>query len=198
MRHDDRPGNVDGRDDPEEWVVREWEGDEIPVRAGGFLDNMISGPDDNSYEKQLERGTMSWSLGDLGDILWMMVPELRPVISELAREEFEKAITYNRYLHELSRAELCDAVSAILLRSLRDLPVWRDTAVRCLTAMRRVIKDTGDDYRDTFANEIMNPVTFAGLWPALAELDPELIDVMRERPEWRGALEFCENFGHRQ
>lgn len=65
--------------------------------------------------EQVARGSMSWSLGELGDLFWMAVPETRPILVELAAEELHRAEEADRFLLGLSSFDIHSRIYAELV-----------------------------------------------------------------------------------
>ncbi|MFE0028827.1 hypothetical protein [Amycolatopsis sp. NPDC059021] len=141
-------------------------------------------PENEERERRLliERGTMNWSISKLGDLLWMFVPEFRPMIAELARREFYEAVQYNRFLTPIRETPLADALYTEIIRPIMTvLPEKQELLERCLLVMHRILAETRDLYHlDVFCIEILDPLFAAGHRAVIEALNPDLVLLVEE------------------
>lgn len=164
------------------WVTIKTESGEVRVHAGSLI-ALASDWIQQDEIKQLEQGRMAWSLGEFPDLLWMIVPEARSLIVELACEKLRDAHRQDRLLGPISDYALAnDLYREILVPALTDLPTQRHLVARCLTVIRHLIMMRDENhYWDLFNIEVLYPLMSAGWTDALSSIDKELLDMARER-----------------
>jgi hypothetical protein len=135
----------------------------------------------------LARGRMALSLGsELADLLWLVVPEARPLLAALLAREVDRALRYDRELLPLDFAEVADALYLELLRpAMARLPEDADAVRRCLRVLGRLVTEADGDWRwETIDSNIVRMLELYEFGPALAELDPgfmKLVAATRKR-----------------
>lgn len=82
---------------------------------------------------------MRWSLGMPADLIWMLVPESRPLLAELAAGQFETAVELGRELHPVDDTEAVLKFWARLAEpALKGFPDTRADAERYCAFIRLV------------------------------------------------------------
>ena len=135
-----------------------------------------------------ERGVMAWSLGEFADLLWIVVPEFRGPIVELACKELNEGREYDRLLTPISDYDLAtELYFRVLVPALEDLPAQRDIIGRCLGVMNRLMQaeERGRYYWNTFNVEIFGPLIGRGWSAALSVIDSELMNMVQRRRSGR-------------
>ena len=128
-----------------EWrYVRLRSGRSIVARRGSPVDAAF--PDDEVGEP--EPGIpMPLSLGFLGDLLWMRLPETRPFLAERIRRAVEDAIDSDRELWRLTPGEIApDALWwPVLKPALEAYPASHGSLVRQLAVVREAYLAEGPE-----------------------------------------------------
>ncbi|MEV8371495.1 hypothetical protein AB0P21_02110 [Kribbella sp. NPDC056861] len=154
----------------------------VQVHRGSLIASALD-PDRLAAEQraQVEGGLMAWSLGsELADLMWMTVPESRAALAALAGKELVNAAEYGRFLTGPLYVEVANLVRFdVLLPALAD---GRDEVVsRTLAVLRRVIHQADGDYRwEIVDGEVIRRLEKAGHADVLQQLDPDLMDLVRE------------------
>lgn len=129
----------------------------------------------------IERGRMAWSLGtELADLLWMLVPEMRPVLVDLFTNELADGLRYDRFLVPVGHAAVCDALySDLLLPAISEGVSSRDLVHRCLAVLYRIVIDANGDYRwEAVDRHIVRMLEAEGFRDLIAEIHPEFMDLV--------------------
>lgn len=121
---------------------------------------------------------MTWSLGVLGDLMWMRLPESRPFLAELITSEVAEAIEYGRGLMLLVGEIVPDALWHPVMRpALDDYPRTRDRVVAQLGMVREAYLADHPD-RDATRGALQNYVLYnlqeRRYLTIVEEVDPEL------------------------
>ena len=126
---------------------------------------------------------MAWSLGKFADLLWMVVPETREIIAELACEELKNSLRMAAFLTPVSAYSLASSLHLELVRpALDDLPAQNDVLRRLLGVVRRTLVEDDTDYHwDALNIELLRPLVVDGWEDVLSALDPQLVEIYRKR-----------------
>jgi hypothetical protein len=81
---------------------------------------------------------MELSLGFLGDLVWMRLPEARPLVAKRIEGEVIDAITIGRELQQLTSMSIASDVlwSPLLRRALEESPLDKEKVARFLAVIR--------------------------------------------------------------
>jgi hypothetical protein len=156
-------------------------GREVVVRRGS--------PVDAAFELAADSGksgpglAMQWSLGALGDLLWMRLPEARPLLAKRIERAVEDSIESDSELRTLTVGEIVTEVLGPVLMSTLAAHPEKQTE---LTGQLNVVKDAyrleswdHDTIRymlDAFTFELLRTPQHRSI---VAELDPELAGLIR-------------------
>jgi hypothetical protein len=90
-------------DQPDEWVrVHLPGGLSVPVRKGSPVEAVFGAPSSPTSPPW----KMQWSIGFLGDFLWMNLPESRPFLAELLTKELSEAIELDMQLYPVGPLDI--------------------------------------------------------------------------------------------
>lgn len=157
-----------------------------PVRVhADSLIALVSDPSNLDRERldRIDRGVMAWSLGKFADLLWMVVPESREMIVELACRELKDSLRMGAFLTPVSAYSLANSLYVELVRpALDDLPAENDVLRRVLGVVRRTLVEDDTDYHwDALNIELLRPLVVDGGDEVLSALDPQLAEIYRKR-----------------
>ncbi|WP_143229826.1 hypothetical protein [Actinophytocola xanthii] len=161
-------------------ITTPWGSYQVP--ASGFFASVYDPTSmERAHLEQIERGSMGLSLGKFPDLLWMIVPESRPIIAELVRKELDESIKYNLHLGKVSNFELAYGIYVELLGpALKNISRSHDLAVRCLAVIQRTLVEANEIADgDPLVLEIMNRVEAEELLGLVNDLTPDLVALYR-------------------
>lgn len=128
---------------------------------------------------------MDWSLGELADQSWSRLPELRPIIAQMAIAELNEAIEEGRDLERVSAYWLASELYRSLLRPALDaFPQSRDVLARACTVLRSTLESDSTNQSldaDAVQHRIVGRLSFGADVPKIAEVDPILGDLLKGR-----------------
>ncbi|MBM7774745.1 hypothetical protein JOD54_004949 [Actinokineospora baliensis] len=130
---------------------------------------------DAAEHGQWESGRMRWSLGALGDLTWMVLPEARPFLVRHAKEELDSALEQGTFLGVVLESPIANHIGELMLQAMGDLPAGTDLVRRCGVVMLRVFTVDEDWYQNMFRVEVFEYFLFRGWRPQLTELIPEAL-----------------------
>lgn len=162
-------------------------GKQIRVRSGSLAALAAEAAEASAFRRQTEFPySMDWSLGLLGDLMWMRLPESRPFIYAAAREEFERAIERDDELMPISIGDLADEVFWFeLLKPAIDAYPASDADVRRYCEFLRLVLDMEGDPGATLRH-VFHPVI---RWitdvnqhkQVVSAVDPALVSRLEQR-----------------
>lgn len=163
---------------PDEWVLRRLPGGgSVPVRPGSPADAVFGTSDTGP------QWTMEMSLGYLGDLVWLRLPEARPFLADRVVRELEDAITVGRELRRLTALSIASDVlwSPLLRRTLDSAPLDRDLVARCLALVREayVSESSNDEVRDALLSYVLDGLGSPEYRPVVEEIDEEFFEVVQ-------------------
>ncbi|WP_253887221.1 hypothetical protein [Actinokineospora diospyrosa] len=130
---------------------------------------------DVAEHEQWASGRMRWSLGALGDITWMVLPEARPFLVRHAKKELDSALERGTFLDVILESPIANHIGELMLQGMGDLPAGTDLVRRCETVMRRMFTVDEDWYQNMFRVEVFEYLLFRGWRPQLTELIPDTL-----------------------
>lgn len=134
---------------------------------------------DRSELEQIESGRMWVSLGLLNDLLWMTVPEIRPVLASVAKEDIDWAEDNGGFLGPLPSFDvLCPLSRDIMLPALNDLPTGLNLVRRCLGALKHVLVEDPSSYCNEISVEVLDLLDREGWMITVIALEPDWPEVM--------------------
>jgi hypothetical protein len=146
----------------------------VPVRRNSLIATAFEDGEELPAARRME-----WSLGALADLLWLLLPESRPFLIALVKQELERAAENGRELsrvlsHEVARAAFWEP---LFEPALVCLPEERESAVRYCEFARIAYEFDDRDrdlIREVLDDEVLEPIiSSAHLW-AVEEIDPSL------------------------
>lgn len=136
---------------------------------------------------QLQEGRMQWSLGFAGDLLWMLIPEMRPALAEIAIDEINDAVEAGRFLQSLPVYQIISRFQAEALRiALDDYPDSCDLLARCCIFLNRILDSnlsSAEFVRDALFYRVISDISVSVDLPIIAQHDGELAAKLLE---WSG------------
>lgn len=146
----------------------------------GSLVAMVMNPErlEREQAELIERGRMAWSLeSELADLLWMLVPEARPLLADLATKELADGVRYDRPLRPVTQARIADALYLdLLLPAMSNIAERRDMVLRCLAVLHRIVVEDNGGFRWEIVDErIMRSLERKGFRDLLTEIHPEFM-----------------------
>ena len=167
----------------QEWLTLKGRWGRLDVPANS-LAAMALDPRKLEHERieRIERGSMPWSLGKFADLMWMVVPESRPIISDLARKELDHAVHCDEFLQPIRDTPLADSLyTDLLLPALNDVSAQEDMLRRCLKVFLRLIVEADSSYYwEVLELEVLRPLESKGGGALLAKLDPTLAEIRKQ------------------
>lgn len=164
-------------------MADEWRRVELP-NGTSFLARRNS-PADAAFP---EGGTptpdvpMTWSLGLLGDLMWMRLPETRPFLAERIARAVEDAIDQNDELILLLGSIVPDALWHPVMRpTLDDYPRTKDRVAAQLRVVREAYLAEHPDQdatRGTLEDYVLYNLQEPEYRRIVEEVDPELASLM--------------------
>jgi hypothetical protein len=136
---------------------------------------------DRKKAELVERGRMAWSLGtELADLLWMLVPEMRPSLVELCTQELAEGEQHDEFLDPVSHYDVCGALYLeVLLPAMSDIAERRDLIRRCLEVLHRVVLEADGDHRwETVDRTVVRSLEREGFRDLLTEIHPEFMGLV--------------------
>lgn len=153
----------------------------VPVRAGSPLAAAFSPPGPS--------GQMQWSIGVLGDFLWLNLPECRPFFAEQIKAEVEQAIEHDRGLWPIQPMDIADYVLWQLLigPALDARPMDEQWVTRLLRIVREAWELEPPPWENTrygLRVYVLERLDVPEYLPVVERLDPALHAAIRhEIPE---------------
>ncbi len=137
-----------------------------------------SASSENAAEWRFDVGPMAWSLGRLGDLLWLRLPEMRHSITRCAVDELDDAVDQGRALEPLSPYRLCsDFYDEILRPAIEGVPSTYRLLARAAQVLHCILEtDPGFSSleADAMAARVLSRISFDVDVPILASVDAEL------------------------
>jgi len=123
---------------------------------------------------------MQWSLGLLGDMMWMRLPESRPFLARLIATEVETAIENDHELMLLPDMIVIDALRNPVLRpALDDFPRTKRHLAAILCVIREAyMMENLPGARVTLENYVLEELQSPVYWPIVREVDPQLASLI--------------------
>ena len=122
---------------------------------------------------------MGLSLGVLGDLFWLTLPEMRPILKRMLLEELDDAIERNRETWDISPFQICsEFCDEILEPALGDMPESIALAQRSCAALGQVVKiyaNLNSLLRNAVALEIFERVILEPMRSQISKIDSELV-----------------------
>ncbi|EWC61749.1 hypothetical protein UO65_2936 [Actinokineospora spheciospongiae] len=125
---------------------------------------------------QIESGRMSWTLGPVADLFWMLVEEARPLLVDLVHEEVTYAADHGGFLAPISEMSLAGRVFFdLVVPDLRSGALPGGVAFRCLAIWELVLRESKDRlWLDVILSEVLEPLSRSGLQEKAEALHPRL------------------------
>lgn len=161
--------------------VEVWIGDD-PVRVG--RNSVIHALFEDAAPKPLAR-RMRWSLGMPADLIWMLVPESRPLLAELAVGQLETAVELGRELFPVDDTEAVLKFWGRLAEpALKGLPGTRADAER-YCALIRLMWDfecpERDRVREVLGWYVLEDIASTPVFWMIEVVDPELFRLIHDQ-----------------
>lgn len=125
---------------------------------------------------------MRMSLGYLGDLVWLRLPEARPFLAERVVRELEDAITADREPRHVTALSIASDVlwSPLLRRTLDASPLDRELVARCLAVVREayVSESSNDEVREALLVYVFDGLGSSEYRPVVEEIDREFFEVV--------------------
>ncbi|MFI7674621.1 hypothetical protein [Actinophytocola sp. NPDC049390] len=160
-------------------MVEEWRrvesagGNSFPVRRDSPLDAAF--PEATAPTSDVP---MTWSLGRLGDLMWMRLPEARPLLAKLITSELEHAMNARSELMLLVGDIVTDALwRPLMCPTLDDYPRTRDQVARQFQVVREgYLADHPDQdaTREMLVDYVFYNLQEPKYLAIVEEVDPEL------------------------
>ncbi|MEU5696745.1 hypothetical protein [Actinosynnema sp. NPDC020468] len=169
-------------DDESEFIeVEVWWGSYRVPRNSLMGKSLASWDPEADRREQVESGRMTWSLGRLADLLWMLVPESREFIVEAAEDRLGAALRSGSFLLPVGEWSMAVRMNTHLIeRQVSAESPDLDLLTRCLGVIRRlIVEDTGDFFWDMFEMEVFSRLGTGEHLRLVERLDPELARVRR-------------------
>jgi hypothetical protein len=155
----------------------------VPVRRGSPLDAAFP---EGEVRRLPANSAMPWSLGLLGDMMWMRLPETRPFLAKLIESELEDAISAGRELmRPLLGCVVPDALwHPVMKPALKDFPRSRER----LEEMCRVVLDAfqadpsdKDGVRYALVHYVLGWLDEPEYRVVIEEVNPELAELVVQK-----------------
>jgi hypothetical protein len=152
----------------------------LPVRSGSPLDAAFS----QDAEERSAAGPMELSLGYLGDLVWMRLPEARPLLADRIEREVQDAINIGRGLNHLSASGIAADVlwSPLMRRALEEDPLDRAAVARYLAVVREAYvadRPDAEHLRYALRTYVLESLAEARYRAVVEELDDELFKIVQ-------------------
>ncbi|MCP2249651.1 hypothetical protein [Lentzea aerocolonigenes] len=154
-------------------------GSSVPVRRGSpveaaFGTSPVPAPTDR----------MQWSIGLLGDFLWLNLPECRPFFAEQIKAEVEQAIDHDRELRPLQPMDIADYVlwQPLIEPALEARPMDEQWVSRLLRVVREAWELEPPPWEDTrygLRVYVLERLDVPEHLPVVERLDPALYAAIR-------------------
>ncbi|RJQ69560.1 hypothetical protein D5S17_30705 [Pseudonocardiaceae bacterium YIM PH 21723] len=156
----------------------------VRVRRGSMWDLALS----DGYQPDEQRLEMPWSLGFLGDVLWLFLPESRPVIRQLLIDNVDEAIEDSSSLFPLSDSEIAREVlwEAMVEPTLQGLPGTAARLTEYCDFLRFLLGvdnklRVGVEYgKEVLTKYVLDKIDREPYWDMMNAHDPEFASLVRE------------------
>ena len=159
-----------------------WIGDRlVPVGKNSIVDVMF-----RDAERPPIARRMAWSLGMPADLMWMVLPESRPMLTRMVAKEFERAMDIGGELFGITDAEAVEEFWAQLFEpAFRDFPASRDVVARYCEFTRLMWEfecpERDDMVRRVVDNYVLELIaSTSALW-IVQEVDPALFELISKQ-----------------
>ncbi|MEJ2853424.1 MULTISPECIES: hypothetical protein [unclassified Saccharothrix] len=161
-----------------EWKeVRIPGGPSVPVRKGSPIDAVFGEAAPKSSPQR-----MPWSLGSLGDHLWLRLEEARPRLAELVHEELDRAIEEHRPLRPLDPFTIASDVVryGLLEPAFARYPESAEQLARYLSVVREgyTEDEPGGYMRHALGSYVLDWLAAPQYLPMVEQLDRALHDIL--------------------
>jgi len=162
---------------PEDWVIRHLPGGgSVPVRPGSPVDAVFGAADPGAGR------TMELSLGYLGDLVWLRLPEARPLVADQVARELDDAMAMGRELRHPTALNIVSDVlwTPLLRRLLESSPLDRELLARCLAVIREAYtsEESNDEVRDALLVYVMDGLRAPDYLSIVEDVDRELFEII--------------------
>lgn len=121
---------------------------------------------------------MQWSLGLLGDLMWMRLPETRPFIAQLLVSTVETAMSHDWELFLLPGDIVVDALwRPVMLPALDDFPRSHDRLFAQLQVVREAyttVYPGQDATNEMLEHYVLDNLRAPEYWQIVQRVDPEI------------------------
>jgi len=127
---------------------------------------------------------MELSLGHLGDLVWMRLPEARPLLAELMEREVQDAINIGRGLNLLDSSSIAADVlwSPLMSRALEEDPLDRPKVARYLAVVREAYvadRPEAEHTRYALRTYVLESLAATRYRSVVEELDNDLFEIVQ-------------------
>lgn len=155
-------------------------GPTLPVRKGSPVEAVLGAQPATASPPW----KMQWSIGFLGDFLWVNLPECRPFLAERIRAEVEDAIDLDRELQPVGPLDIAgDVLWYPLLQPALDAePMDEERVARLLRVVREAFAlepPAWEDSRYGLRVYVLENLDVPEYISTVERLDPPLFDVIR-------------------